>query len=632
MVSVPTQTLKSKHDFTPDQSFIENAEEFVRLHLLEELTYAIDMFKIPLGREWLLSWHEKRNLLIKKAFLNPETDFNTWLPNWRKRLRWFHSYQMLYVQSISSDWTSIKQFPWPKIIFDPISLKTIDFQGKKTMMSKRERDLANPLATNEDIDYVLRFHRPYTDEERKKIEEEDAAAEEARRAKNDIDEELPEDINIFGLSIEEINKYRTVIKKYHVIDRNMILNLQKARYQLLRESFQGKRMSELHYQQMIFQAERVITAISLWKNIEVFQSSNNKNFDSIILPQLEILTKDNLYRRYMNFDDRFFKGNIFCGYKNRYDDPSTNGYRFEFTAKIIVGNRFASMKALYNDINKFNYVTGGIEHYQLNDLPIIDSFLDRYKTWTFWFSQRRFNPKNWLNLNTPINNDKVHLIKPLNFKTTDFQKQLLIVTTDNDESELTRKKKKVNSDSQKIYEISEKFKEQTIRDAKTLKQFMQTIGNSYSSVISAKANRYLDAIYYAKLLPTFHVSPNEDSVSSNTRSQKHVSKMNTAAAENEENRNTNDKRTYGLNDDNDYNFKSVQELLDIDKNSLIFSDSDSNKDFKLDSVSDGRDYVKTHFGTGADEQAGTSSQKRSHSSGPDHDCSSGNSKRARIHH
>lgn len=413
-----SENIKPKVNLNFTTEFFSLSEEFVLLHLVKKLSTADELFKTVNGRLWLQQWENKRNSILKKVMLLYDDEKKSFklYSNWSQRLHYFQQTQKIYFKIIAKDFDVRREpYPWPEITFDSDVFQVFLDKNQLETIPVAKRQDADPIATSNDIEYVLRMHKPFSEDEKIVTEIEDSlrVAEELAE-KPYYSYKYPEDVNVHR-GYKEIRKYRALIKKYYIIDQEIIRNLQRVQYKLLFESFKGKHLSELYYQSALFHAERIITQLDLWKKIGGSDNeSNDDNFNKIFPPHFQVLSDDKAYRKFLNFDDIFFKGNLLFGYKNRYDDPALHGYGFEYTAEVIVGKRFKPMLDLYNEIKNYTFLSNNFTNYNLMDVPSITLYLERFKQLTFWFSQRHFDEHQWISVK--ISNHKLYMVRPKNFK------------------------------------------------------------------------------------------------------------------------------------------------------------------------------------------------------------------------
>lgn len=386
----------------------KNAEEYVRLHMVNKLSEAADMIKTPEGKKWLFEFRMWRRSILEDVILYYDhvTLKSNWFFNWDERLNIFQAFQTNYYK----DLTVFSS--WPKITFNAKLKHTIlhfDFL--------KNYKFQDSIVTEEDIDHILRNHLPYYDHELKNLDNEKSERVQKTVTSNLKNEDL--DSNAHGSA--EQKRLRPFIRKYEVIQQSVIQDLLKTRYKLLRESLTGKKKSDLRYLDGIFQAERIAAQFDVWERF----SKNTKNFDE--LPRhLQILKYDDAYRKYLNLQDTFFKGNIIYGYKDRHDNPENFNYDFELTAETIIGKRFKPMLELYNEIQDFRFTSRHYSLCELKDLPTIDIYLETFKSLTFNFKQSPFKKSQWFFFNTM---SRLPVVRPKNipksklfFKSVDYNK------------------------------------------------------------------------------------------------------------------------------------------------------------------------------------------------------------------
>lgn len=381
--------------FIPDYESAKAVKEYVRMHLVSELSETSEIIQTANGKNRLIAWLKKRNSLIKKFLFFRDHDTNTLklFSNWYQRLQYFQKAQMDYLRTIAKKFDvrrregSYGDLSWPKITFFYQSGESILLDDNSDL-SVIDHNLADPIATDKDVDHVLRFHRPYSKEEI--IQQQDLA----------------------------VRKKKNTEEKYYVINKGLIRKLQVAHYELLRKSLMGKRMSELKYQERLFQADRIMAAwdVSRMKDFH-FDKKNNGHK----LFETNLIDNDELYRRYMNFDDAFFQGNLMYGPPNRYDDPTKHGFTFEVTSKPVIGKLFQPMCEIHNEILKLSHDTADFTMSKIQHLPALQFILERYRFLTFWFPQSRYQEEDWKTIKFskgiwPWSNIHLSLVIPKNYK------------------------------------------------------------------------------------------------------------------------------------------------------------------------------------------------------------------------
>lgn len=484
------QMSNAVEDFIPTSEFIDAAEEYVRLNLVEELNDAQKMFESPSGLKWLHSWQIKRNSILIKAFVfpNPTTGFHEWFHNWRERLQRFQELQNEYLQTIVNEYflfdKSNKKSIWPRVTFDPEQFHTFlhSDESKRLKYLPKSVDV-NPIALEEDILHVLRFHQPISETEQTE-----------KPTDQSLNRKTPKEP---WVDKDALNK-NTNVKKYHVINKEKIKKLVIARYILLRESLRGKRMSDLDYQKKLFQIERISAQLDLLK----FRKINHKltvvrrHYMSRIEYYLKLISDDFLYRKYLNFDDTFFQGNIFYGFNNRYDDPVKHGLDFDVTAKRIIGQPFSALHEISNQINEFGVLSKGFIKYNLEDLPMIDLTLERFKMMTFWYPRHRIIPKQWFVVSTSESRGDFFVIKPFNGKSLDEMFENVFKLLNEAKNQPVGKSKTFS-----MFESSENFHRELFFDSKILNIKNIFHPGSSSNVWTRRVVHYMDSLDKANLLP-----------------------------------------------------------------------------------------------------------------------------------
>lgn len=376
--------------FTDIKSEIKSlAEEFVRLHLVEELSYASQLVETLKGRNWMVIWANKRIDIVNKILLfnDDESNLQKCYDDWRERLKYFQDSQVTYLQTLIKNFDVRRRppfTPWTKINFDPITGKTIVNPIQAPQLSDDIYDLADPIVTEDEIDLVMSLHRPLTDNER--LTEAEVIPANSKYGNN---------------------------KKYHVINQKMLHDLLKARYTLIKETLRGKRKSELSYQTRIFQADRVMAQISIWIKNKIDPTSVDQSlyYKQRLLTTSKISTDNVFYRKYLNLAESQFQGNLFIGFDNRYDDPEKHGLNFDVNSESIIGKHYKPMRDLAKEIRAYDISSVGFTRRELKDLPLIETFIERFKSLTFWNDIKKFQMNQWFKV--PIlKSEQVYVIKP----------------------------------------------------------------------------------------------------------------------------------------------------------------------------------------------------------------------------
>lgn len=161
-------------EFVITRKFVENVKEYVNLHLLQELQIAGELSKTPDGRKWLRKWEIARNSILEKIFLARDTVTGKyfWSSDWRSRLQYFQSVENEYLKDFVFKNYDVrdKLSSLPKITFDESKLRTIVHPIDVSSQEKsKDVNIADPFATDDDLDHVLRFHSPYSDKEKTEL-------------------------------------------------------------------------------------------------------------------------------------------------------------------------------------------------------------------------------------------------------------------------------------------------------------------------------------------------------------------------------------------------------------------------------------------------------------------------------
>lgn len=268
-------------------------------------------------------------------------------------------------------------------------------------------DTNDPLATDENINYVLRNYYPLTKMEKSKMEVQRMI----RRKSSDVSSESNTDeIDATYHNVDERKYYRHLIKRYYIVNPKLIQTLVEVRYEILRDSLKGKSLSHLRaVEQKLFE-ERLLAQIKVWKRNKKFGISDEDNMFALV-------SSDHEYRKYLNLHDDYSQGNIIHGYKNRYDDPASHDINFEVTAFRIIGKRFVLMQDLSNEVRKFNMYYQSQSKFDINDLPMIDYHLKYFAMLTFEFPESRFKAKQWSALPSKTDDQTTSfMVIPKNYK------------------------------------------------------------------------------------------------------------------------------------------------------------------------------------------------------------------------
>lgn len=364
-----SRALHIEEPFTPNDEFMHYVKEFVNLHLSEDFARAEELIKTRQGQKKLRYWESKRNLIMKKimVYKNSNTGKYSWYKNWFERVEIFQALQVEFF--------------------------------KNNLVVKDD-----PLATNEQVESLLRYHRPFTSNEQMEFKKY-----ETQRLVEKFSKEftsLKVDSMVDSNDIHETDLgvvwYDPSLKKYHVIKPDIVQSLLQERYELLHKSFEGKHRSYLLYQEKLYRAERILANLERIKN----------NGDE----KVKLLHDDLAYRKYLNLHEDFAKGNVFYGYKNRYDDPARKDYGFEITAEKILGQRYQPMRNLFNNMLDFKTKIINFKSCELKDLPLIDSYIEHFRMLTYVFSEGLFDSHQWFSIKTKKFSEKIYMVKQKNVR------------------------------------------------------------------------------------------------------------------------------------------------------------------------------------------------------------------------
>lgn len=414
--------------------FRELSEEYLRLTLVEDLWMANVKTYTNEGRKWLYDWREARDVIEKKIMytIDKETIRYKLYDDWRERVKRFEDIKEDYYRSLLRYPITDETKPWPKITFDPVTAKTIIFQDlddSRPLYTDENLDFNDPLATEKQIDQVLRYHRPYTDEEKIQAKK----AHETREAESLAAGTFFSDISNNHLRADTRNFYRSQLRKYPIFQENKIKNLITSRYELMKRSYVGKRLSKLHYDRAVFQVDRVINEMKLWDRMKINRRTKDWYFFHAMPTHLRLINSNEAYRGYLNADEPFFPGNVLYGYKHRYDDPKAQYFTYEFgfeiTAERILGSAYEPMFKLAKDMHEleifFNDDNNYIKNFndkklEMKNLVAVDLLLKRYELLTFWNKQWSFSNSHWFFVKFPDPNRDSYtpMIVPKRYKDT----------------------------------------------------------------------------------------------------------------------------------------------------------------------------------------------------------------------
>lgn len=485
-------------DFLTTQEFEDYCKEYLRLDLVNDLSLAKEKTFTSNGRKWLIAWKDRKILILKNIlyFHNSMNNQFQIHPNWPVRVKKFEEIKDNYYQSILLHPINPETSPWPIITFNHLTGAThVHFD--KTLKSIENFNEDDPIVSKKLIDELYAVYRPFTQEERQINQK----AEEAQKDLFDVEKNpskrlYSDEIDGYEHTISEFKYYRDLIKKYYIIDREKIENLVSARYLLSKKSLENKRLSNWHYRKATLQAKRVMNEIKLWDKYCDNLNVAKYNFMDKIPRHLRMLENDKNYRKYLNADDDFFRGNVLYGMKNRYDDPIRqkliNDYGFEITAEGIIGSTYDHMHELFVDIRDFEHASKLRDQLELRDLPVIEFLLERFETWTFWYNQVKFSHKEWFKARIPAFETEMHAIVPINSKSENPHERLRETMKmlnkaravpygsdfdTNDETMVLRFKKKLFQDYQVIKKTTTLLKSQNILFSQNI-NFLESLRNA----------------------------------------------------------------------------------------------------------------------------------------------------------
>lgn len=465
--------------FTPE--IIELANEFVRLHLVEELIHAGKMAKTTTGRDWLYAWESKKNFIMSKVFLQKKKRY--WNPNWRERMQNFQELQTLYLDTLVKDYDVRREnSPWPKITFNPAISKTIIHKNEEKRVTEDEHYLADPLVSDDEIARVMHLHRPFTDDELK-----------ARMTKSQ------------SKIMSETESHD--LKRYYIINPDPIKKLLKARYELTFQNLKGKRSSDLDYQARLFIGERIVDQLKLWEKEKFHRRIDPKDeyFFAKFPRDFQVLSYDEVYREFLNIDDRFFEGNTFYGYKNRYDDPAKHGFDFDVTAENIIGSRYRQLGELAEDVRSFKQSSNHFTRYDIIDLPVIDMCIERFKSLNFWYPYKPFVEKQWFSMKDPVfqKGEMIYMPKPnKNYKSSRSEENMFKFLKN--VIDLAKKYHDYDYKAESMIRNSKRFQLQLTMD---ILMMNNNIGKAKirQSVWSSQVSHYMTSLNKANLLQSLEL-------------------------------------------------------------------------------------------------------------------------------
>lgn len=548
--SQPTSTINYKNN----PEFIEAAEQYVLLNLVDELNGAKELTKTVQGRKWLRSWNDQRTAIMSFVLLRyPNSKVIIWHSDWQERLQQFCELQAKSVKTIVDNFYDKRRVPspWPKVTYDVVTKRAILSYDNLYNIFKddNERKIADPLRPTEDqVLEILRFHRPIYDSERESI----------KKMVQDMD-------NFYGRIIDKSGK-----KTYYIVNNEKIRKLHIIRYKLLLHSLLHKRMSDVDYQAVLFRVERIVAELDVWAKFDVHLETDitNDYLDLRVPNYYRFLDNDEAYHRYLNFEDEFYDGNTFIGHENRYDDPTKRGFDFEETADTIVTfERHKPLRDLADDISDYGVLTKQFNHFELKHLPIVDYYLERYKAYTFWFNIDNFRSSLWIAVtDSNVNEEIYYAIRPKNIATDD--KATIIKEIDRVFASVKDRVAARIPTFYSMYETNVRCANQIKIDIMTIKK-KKTIRNRISSqaLLANRMARHSNLLNYLNMLPTLTQNQQQSQTSLVHQHHQHYQ---------------HEKRSTIIDDKIDEDLlSSARDLFNPNQNPLILEDNDVSNIYKL---------------------------------------------------
>lgn len=485
---------KLKQIMTIDTEFVDLCKEYLRLTLVDDLWLANEKTFNLEGRRWLLKWTETRDDIEKKLFylINEKTKKIKLHPDWKERMIKFEEIKGIYYRSLLRYPIKYETRPWPRITFDPVTGKTMVYQLNDPEVYLWD----DPIATQDQIDKILSLHRPFTDDEKKeaKLKLED------RETTLKKEYAFTQDLNPLLYTAEEMTELRRSLKKYPIFREDRIEKLLKARYELLKKSLNGKRLSDLHYERQVLQVNRVLTGLKIWDREFVDYDTSDLTLHKNMPFHLRVINSDIAYRNYLNANEDFFSGNVLYGNKDRYDDPKiqdlVKDLGFEVTSQRILGSSYEPMLKLANDLYDFELQTENFKNLEIKDLPAIDSLYERFELWTFWNDRWRFADYQWFSIKISTTRETVllHAVIPYTIKSLDPTNWMFEVdkTLKKTNEDLTNRKLTLRTND---YHVN-----QLLKDLKRRSDYYYRYELNKEVKYSRKIVRYADSLRKANLL------------------------------------------------------------------------------------------------------------------------------------
>lgn len=499
----PSPDHEEKKEYTLE--FKKNCEEYLRLILIEDLSKAHQKTYTQEGRTWLFDWRRHLYAITKKLFYDykPREIEYRLHSDWQERLLKFEEIKKNYYRSLLIYPVTYESQPWRRITFNLPWLQTyVDPHRQWNKITNDPNDdLNDPIATKDQIDDVLKFYRPFTEEERNTAK----IARETREAESIADGTFHADIDDYYLP-SRARELRPLLKKYPILQEKRIENLIRARHALLKKTLENKRLSELHYEKTLFHVNRIMTEMKLWDAKGVNRDDTDEIFFKKMPTHLRVINSERAYRGYMNADEVFFSGNVFYGYKDRYDDPqhqylTSDDLGFEITAERIIGLNYKPMLKLAMDMRDFEFSTRNFEVLKITDLLSIDLLLERYEFWSLRNDPYSFLDYQWFSEKFPGNDRGLMMIKPKIVRSISKNQWLIEVQKLLDSA----KRLPINPYKFSTRKIGKRFVKQYYDDLIAKKEYVGTL--SKTNILTRKMTNFADTLRRLNLLHTLSPKP-----------------------------------------------------------------------------------------------------------------------------
>lgn len=368
-------------------------------------------------------------------------------------------------QKLLSNLTNQLNFDYPSIIQ---LFKTEQITYFKSLDNK------NTTATSKRVQHMLRHYHPIS---LKKLKKSNLASK-----LDDIQNEQQYEIK---------NKVFHNVS-YDFIDRNAIRRLVKLRYKLMLKNLMGKKNSFISFVEMFLQEKRVIAQLEIFEKLGINRYTNDTSFKKLVPPNLRILTKDDAYNKYLNLDETIYPGNKFEGLSDRLDDEMMKKISiFEVNTKLILGDRYEPLYGISKEIMQILFSNSSKSN---ADLILVNDYLERLKSWTFWFPKLTFNQNQWFVVE---DEDELYSsIIPTDVNSTDAEKRLDRVIELWNEIENVSLNNQI--DETKLKNVKS-FQEKIKNDSEMLKNYLAN-NLGFNTTLSKFNDRFID--YYDSLAIT----------------------------------------------------------------------------------------------------------------------------------